>query len=76
MMNNISPNLWAQINKHPTFSYKECYLDEDEKVVVVFYFIEKDDAGYDSFVDFFVTDLQGVVLCLEDHKYEQLKRCI
>jgi hypothetical protein len=76
MMKNLSPSLKALIDKHPTLDYKECYLDENDHVVVVFYSIVKDCYGYESFEEFFVTDLQGTQLRLEDHEYEQLKKCV
>jgi hypothetical protein len=62
------------IEQHPTLRYKEIFYDPF--VMVAFYDIVKDDAGNECFDDFFVTDLQGGILDLQEETYEHLKRLI
>lgn len=74
-MKNMSSSLKAQMNKHPTLTYKEVFYNE--RFLVLFYDVDKDEAGYEYFDDFFVTDLQGAQINnLTDREYEELKRLV
>lgn len=70
----MNPSLRALIEKHPTLTYKEVFYNDFR--LILFYDVQKDDAGHEYFDEFFVTDLQGAVLDLQDDTYEYLKRLV